>query len=180
MSALGLTPIWGYAVVGLIRRVPPFGMTSTIYVLLLTAIGTCGQAIWYTWVYVNCLTIYLVGTVYVRENLIYSMYVNKFPAIYLPSWLWSSGTMRGGTVRYTSKVLGQWKLRVKSLKLTATCRTSADHKVTPQLRDKIWSIAMLFGDLVWKMHDSWLVYYGESIFIDEHYTKQGIMYKYKK
>ena len=35
--------------------------------------------------YVNCLTIYLVGTARVTVNLIYSVYVNEFPVIYLPS-----------------------------------------------------------------------------------------------
>ena len=58
-----------------------------------------------------------------------------------------------------------------------TCQTGAHREVTSQLREKNWSIEMPFGDVVCIMHGFLLVSYGQSIFIDEHHTKQGVMYK---
>jgi len=97
MSVLCWTPIWCLRNYCLSGRVPPLAWLPryTSYQKGQSFIGMCEEAIWYTWVYVSFLTIYLVGTVRVRANSIYLAYMNEFPTIYLPSWVRSSGTIRG-------------------------------------------------------------------------------------
>lgn len=154
MCVLGLTPICGYAV----GWVNWNGFPPLAWLPRYTSCS-CGQSVRVdkpfdipecTWI----ASLYTSWGRYVWERIRYTRRTWTSSLRYTSRHDFGQAVRCGGTVRYTSKVLGQWKVRVISLRLTAPCRTSAHHEVTLQLLGKIWSITMLFGDVVWIMHDS--------------------------